>query len=84
MPDTDIGLQKLVGAILKELDRLNTILNSFKAPPYTPPPTPPITYLTGRWHRRDADGYGILPRPGVHDRAHDPSGNLRSTHLRRD
>jgi hypothetical protein len=34
--------------------------------------SPPIAatlaqrFMSGRWHRRDGDGYGIFPRPGEH------------------
>ena len=82
MPEDDIGLQPLISTLIKELDRLNATLESFKAPPQPPPPIPPNLYLSGTWHRRDGDGYGIVPRPGVHDRAYDQTRHLRSTHLR--
>jgi hypothetical protein len=40
-------------------------------------------FMSGRWHRRDGDGYGIFPRPGEHHADH-PPGNLRPSDQRRD
>jgi hypothetical protein len=70
-------------AIVRELERLNQTLDSLK-PPSSPPPVrstdpPSRIYLSGRWHRRDGDGYGIFPRPGVHHGvtySNDQTGNL--------
>jgi hypothetical protein len=41
--------------------------------------------MSGRWHRRDGDSYGIVRQPGVpRPDANDPPGDLRSPNQRRD
>ena len=40
--------------------------------------------MSGRWHRRDGDVYGIVRQPGEPRDADNPPGDLRSTHQRRD
>jgi hypothetical protein len=85
MPDNDID------GLIKHLDRiaqiLDTILqNTRQATPAPPAPSPNL-YLSGRWHRRDGDSYGIvqaqpklkLPEP---ESADDPSGDIRPPHIR--
>jgi hypothetical protein len=79
--------------IVSELEQLNRTLENFKPPP---PPFAPLPrsndipnrlYLSGRWHRRDGNVYGIvaaqpplkLPEP---DRADDPPGHLRPSDQR--
>ena len=55
----------------------------WSAPQPQTPTSAPIPYLSGRWHRRDGDSYGIvqaqppivLPEP---DSADHPPGDLRS------
>jgi hypothetical protein len=44
-------------------------------------PVPVQRFMSGRWHRRDGDGYGIFPRPGEHHADH-PPGNLRPSDQR--
>jgi hypothetical protein len=62
--------------LVEQLEHLNQTLESFQPPPMPLPmplpAAPPTLYLSGRWHRRDGDGYGIVPRPGVHDADHPP------------
>jgi hypothetical protein len=81
----DNALAKALAAITEQLERLNTTLDGFK-----PPPSPAVLpqphgrgndLLSGRWHRRDGDGYGIFPRPGEHHADH-PPGNIRPPHQR--
>lgn len=41
-------------------------------------------YMSGRWHRRDGDSYGIVqrqPKVPVPDNADDPPGDLRPSDL---
>ena len=40
--------------------------------------------MSGRWHRRDGDAYGIVRQPGVPRDADNPPGDLRLTSERRD
>lgn len=51
----------------------------FAAPAFAAPAprdTPPIDYMSGRWHRRSGDVYGIVTQsPGVKD-ADGSSGDL--------
>jgi hypothetical protein len=76
MPDPDPKLVQLIEKIVDE--RLATLMRG-----------PPISaafaqrFMSGRWHRRDGDGYGIFPRPGEHHADHSP-GNLRPSDQRRD
>jgi hypothetical protein len=53
------ALVRLVETIVDE--RLAALMRS-------PPAAATFTqrFMSGRWHRRDGDGYGIFPRPGEH------------------
>jgi hypothetical protein len=64
--------------IVTELEQLNQTLTSFKPappPPRSPSDSPGRAYLSGRWHRRDGNVYGIvqaqpplrLPEPHADD-----------------
>jgi hypothetical protein len=61
---TDLSDQ--LDAVVAELEQLNHTLTSFKPPPpATPQPrsttdSPGRAYLSGRWHRRDGNVYGIV------------------------
>lgn len=53
---------------------------------YWPAPRWTRLLMSGRWHRRDGDSYGIVRQPGVKrlepDRANNQTGDLRSPEQR--
>jgi hypothetical protein len=75
-----------LAAIIEQLQQLNQTLETFRPSPPRSSDVPGRAYLSGRWHRRDGNVYGIVQaQPKLvlgPPHADDPSGNLRPSHQR--